>query len=45
MNMHAATGKSEIYKDINACEQFAYITNLMKLNTDDSDTNERFKLD
>jgi hypothetical protein len=40
----ATTDKSQIYKHINACEHFTYITNLMTLNIDDSDTNERFDL-
>jgi hypothetical protein len=40
----ATTDKSKIYKHINAFEHFTYITNLMKLNIDDSDTNERFDL-
>ncbi|CAB3993524.1 Hypothetical predicted protein [Paramuricea clavata] len=39
---HAITDKSEIYKHINACEHFTYITNLLKLGIDDSDTNELF---
>ena len=45
LNEHAKTDKhSEIYKHINDCEHFTYITNLLKLNIDESDTNERFDL-
>ena len=45
LNEHAKTDKhSEIYKHKNDCEHFTYITNLLKLNIDDSNTNERFDL-
>ena len=42
---HATTGKSsEVQKHINNCEHFTYITNLLKLNIDESDTKEQFDL-
>lgn len=44
LNEHATTDKSEIYKHITTCEHFTYLTNLMKLNLDDSEPNERFDL-
>ena len=45
LNEHAKTDKHrEIYKQKNDCEHFTYITNLLKLNIDDSNTNERFDL-
>ena len=45
LNEHSKTDKhSEIYKRINDCEHFIYITNLLKSNIDESDTNERFDL-
>ena len=45
LNEHAKTDKhSEIYKHINDCEHFTYINNLLKLNIDEFDTNERFDL-
>ena len=45
LNEHSKTDKhSEIYKHINDCEHFTYINNLLKLNIDEFDTNERFDL-
>ena len=41
LNEHPKTDKhSQIYKHINDCEHFTYITNLLKLNIDESDTND-----
>ena len=45
LNEYAKTDKhSEIYKHANDCKHFTYITNLLKLNIDEFDTNERFDL-
>ena len=44
-NEHATTDKSsEVHKHINNCEHFTYITNLLKLNIDESDAKEQFDL-
>ena len=41
LNEHATTDtKSEIYKHINACEHFQYLTNLLQLNTDEHNTEQ-----
>ena len=45
LNEHATSDKSsEVHKHINNCVHFTYITNLLKLNIDESDTNEQFDL-
>ena len=41
LNEHAITDKnSEIYKHINTCEQFNYLTNLLQLNIDEPNTDQ-----
>ncbi len=41
LHEHATTdAKSEIYKHINTCDQFQYLTNLLQLNTDEHDTKQ-----
>ena len=41
LDEHATTDtKSEIYKHINSCEQFKYLTNLVQLNTDEYDNEQ-----
>ena len=41
LNEHATTDtKSEIYKHINTCEHFKYLTNLLQLNTDEPNTEQ-----
>ena len=44
LNEHAtADTKSEVYKHMNSCKQFKYLTNLLELNTDEYD-NEQFDM-
>ena len=45
LNEHATTDESiEVHKHINNCKHFTYITNILKLNFDKSDTKEQFDL-